>query len=198
VNALKIGPFDGPGVEMGPLVTGQHLQEAKGYVDAGVAEGAKLVVDGRDVGLDTPTKESANGFYMGGCLFDDVQPNMSIYRDEIFGPVLSVVRAKDYEEALTLVNEHKFGNGASIFTRDGDATRDFTTRVQIGMVGVNVPIPVPTAYHSFGGWKRSLFGDHHVHGSEGVRFYTRHKTITQRWPSGTRTGADFTIPTTTC
>ena len=137
-----------------------------------------------------------NGFFIGGCLFDNVKADMKIYKEEIFGPVLSVVRANSYEEALQLVNEHEYGNGTAIFTRDGDAARDFTTRVNIGMVGVNVPIPVPTAYHSFGGWKRSLFGDHHMHGPEGVRFFTRQKTVTSRWPSGIRAGADFSIPQT--
>ncbi len=191
VESLKIGRFDDPEAEMGPLVTQAHLDKVKGYVDTGVDEGASLVVDGRGIMADD------NGFYMGGCLFDNVTEDMRIYRDEIFGPVLSVVRAETYEDALRLVNEHEYGNGAAIFTRDGDAARDFTTRVQIGMVGVNVPIPVPTAFHSFGGWKRSLFGDHHMHGPEGVRFYTRLKTITQRWPSGIRAGADFTIPSVT-
>ena len=192
VKDLHIGPYDDPKAEMGPLVTRQHYEKVKGYVDSGVGEGAKLVVDGRDCVVDG----HEGGYFLGGCLFDEVTPDMQIYRDEIFGPVLSVVRAKDYEEALRLVNEHEFGNGTAIFTRDGDAARDFTTRVKIGMVGVNVPIPVPTAYHSFGGWKRSLFGDHHMHGPEGVRFYTRLKAITQRWPSGIREGAEFIIPQT--
>ena len=192
VRNLHIGPYDDPKAEMGPLVTQQHYEKVKGYVDAGVEEGAKLIIDGRNCSVDG----HENGYFLGGCLFDKVTPNMSIYQDEIFGPVLSVVRAKDYEEALKLVNDHEFGNGTAIFTRDGDAARDFTTRVKIGMVGVNVPIPVPTAYHSFGGWKRSLFGDHHMHGPEGVRFYTRLKAITQRWPSGIREGAEFIIPQT--
>jgi len=192
VRNLHIGPYDDPKAEMGPLVTQQHYEKVKGYVDAGVEEGAELIIDGRNCSVDG----HENGYFLGGCLFDKVTPNMSIYQDEIFGPVLSVVRAKDYEEALKLVNDHEFGNGTAIFTRDGDAARDFTTRVKIGMVGVNVPIPVPTAYHSFGGWKRSLFGDHHMHGPEGVRFYTRLKAITQRWPSGIREGAEFIIPQT--
>ncbi len=192
VAGLKVGAFDDDGVEMGPLVTQTHLNKVRGYVDHGVEEGADLVVDGRDLKVE----HHENGYFIGGCLFDKVRPEMKIYKEEIFGPVLSVVRAKDYEEALNLVNEHEFGNGAAIFTRDGDAARDFTTRTKIGMVGVNVPIPVPTAYHSFGGWKRSLFGDHHMHGPEGVRFYTRLKTITSRWPSGIRAGADFSIPQT--
>ena len=191
VRDLKVGPGVEAGVEMGPLVTQQHLDKVEGYVDTGVKEGASLVVDGRQ----QRPEGAQDGFFMGGCLFDNVRANMDIYQHEIFGPVLSVVRAQTYEEALALVNDHEFGNGAAIFTRDGDAARDFTSRAKIGMIGVNVPIPVPTAYHSFGGWKRSLFGDHHVHGPEGVRFYTRLKTITQRWPSGVRQGAEFTIPT---
>ncbi len=191
VESLKIGRFDNPEAEMGPLVTQAPLDKVKGYVDTGVDEGANLVVDGRGIMADD------NGFSMGGCLFDNVTEDIRIYRDEIFGPVLSVVRAETYEDALRLVNEHEYGSGAAIFTRDRDAARDFTTRVQIGMVGVNVPFPVPTAFHSFGGWKRSLFGDHHMHGPKGVRFSTRLKTLTQRWPSGIRAGADFTIPSVT-
>ena len=187
VESLKIGAFDAEGVEMGPLVTREHRDKVRGYVDTGVEEGATLVVDGRD----TSVTGHEDGFFIGGCIFDNVTPGMRIYKEEIFGPVLSVVRAKDYEEAVDLVNEHELGNGAAIFTRDGDAARDFTHRVRIGMVGVNVPIPVPTAYHSFGGWKRSLFGDHHMHGPEGVRFFTRMKTVTSRWPSGIREGAAF-------
>ena len=190
VQALKVGPYTDEQAEMGPLVTRAHLEKVKGYVDEGVREGAELVVDGRDCTV----RGHEDGFFLGGCLFDRVQPEMRIYQEEIFGPVLSVVRARDYEEALRLVNEHQFGNGTAIFTRDGDAARDFAQRARIGMIGVNVPIPVPTAYHSFGGWKRSLFGDHHMHGPEGVRFFTRLKTITSRWPSGIREGADFSIP----
>lgn len=190
VAALKLGGFEDLSAEMGPLVTKAHLDKVSGYVDQGVADGASLVVDGRG---KTPAGNS-DGFFIGGCLFDKVTPEMSIYKDEIFGPVLSVVRVKTYEEALTLVNEHEFGNGAAIFTRDGDTARDFSSRARIGMIGVNVPIPVPAAYHSFGGWKRSLFGDHHMHGPEGVRFFTRLKTITQRWPSGIKEGAEFSIP----
>ena len=192
VRGLQMGPYDREGVEMGPLVTAEHRDKVKGYVDTGVEEGAELVVDGRD----EVVSGSEDGFFLGGCLFDRVTPGMRIYREEIFGPVLGIVRAGDYEEALDLVNRHEFGNGAAIFTRDGDAARDFTNRVRIGMVGVNVPIPVPTAYHSFGGWKRSLFGDHHMHGPEGVRFFTRMKTVTSRWPSGIRTGAEFILPQT--
>jgi malonate-semialdehyde dehydrogenase (acetylating) / methylmalonate-semialdehyde dehydrogenase len=191
VRGLKIGPYTDPDAEMGPLVTKQAYDRVKGYVDLGVKEGAKLVVDGRDLKLQGYEK----GFFLGGCLFDQVTPSMRIYKEEIFGPVLSVVRAPDYEQALNLVNVHEFGNGTAIFTRDGDAARDFATRVQIGMVGVNVPIPVPVAFHSFGGWKHSLFGDHHMHGSEGVRFYTRLKEVTSRWPKGIRAGAEFVMPT---
>ena len=187
VESLKIGAFDTGGVEMGPLVTREHRDKVRSYVDTGVEEGAALVVDGRGVAVEG----HEDGFFIGGCIFDHVTPDMRIYKEEIFGPVLGVVRAKDYEEALRLVNEHELGNGAAIFTRDGDAARDFAHRARIGMVGVNVPIPVPTAYHSFGGWKRSLFGDHHMHGPEGVRFFTRMKTVTSRWPSGIREGAVF-------
>jgi malonate-semialdehyde dehydrogenase (acetylating) / methylmalonate-semialdehyde dehydrogenase len=187
VRDLKVGPYTDAATEMGPLVTPEHLAKVRGYVDQGVAEGAELVVDGRDLKV----AGYEDGAYLGGCLFDRVTEDMRIYKEEIFGPVLSVVRADSYEEALRLVNEHEYGNGAAIFTRDGDAARNFTHRCQIGMVGVNVPIPVPVAYHSFGGWKRSLFGDHHIHGPEGVRFYTRLKTVTARWPSGIKDGAEF-------
>ena len=191
VRNLKIGPYTDPEAEMGPLVTKQAYERVKGYVDTGVKEGAKLVVDGR--GLKLQGYES--GYFLGGCLFDDVKPEMKIYKDEIFGPVLSVVRSKTYEDALELVNNHEFGNGTAIFTRDGDAARDFATRCKIGMVGVNVPIPVPMAFHSFGGWKRSGFGDLNQHGPDSIRFYTRTKTVTARWPSGIKDGASFTIPT---
>ena len=191
VRGLKIGPYTDPEAEMGPLVTKAAYERVKGYVDLGVKEGAKLAVDGRGLKL----QGYEGGFFMGGCLFDEVKPEMRIYREEIFGPVLSVVRSTDYESALGLVNAHELGNGTAIFTRDGDAARDFAARARIGMVGVNVPIPVPMAFHSFGGWKRSLFGDHYVHGAEGVRFYSRLKTITSRWPTGIRKGAEFVMPT---
>ncbi|EQB03800.1 methylmalonate-semialdehyde dehydrogenase [Sphingobium quisquiliarum P25] len=191
VRSLAIGPGTDPAAEMGPLITAAHRDKVSGYIDAGVAEGAKLVVDGRGLSL----QGYEQGFFLGGTLFDNVRPDMRIYREEIFGPVLSVVRAGSFEEALTLVNDHEFGNGTAIFTRDGDAAQSFLSRVQAGMVGVNVPIPVPMAFHSFGGWKRSLFGDHHIHGPEGVRFYTRLKTATLRWPTGIRAGADFIMPT---
>jgi malonate-semialdehyde dehydrogenase (acetylating) / methylmalonate-semialdehyde dehydrogenase len=177
--------------EMGPLVTSVHQAKVKAYVDQGVAEGAQLVVDGRNL----KATGFENGFFLGGCLFDHVTPEMTIYKEEIFGPVLGVVRVDSFEAALKLVNDHEFGNGCAIFTRDGDAAREFASRAQIGMIGVNVPIPVPMAFHSFGGWKASLFGDHHMHGPEGVRFYTRYKAVTQRWPAGIRAGAEFVMPT---
>ena len=191
VRALKVGPGTDPEAEMGPLVTKQHQEKVKGYIDAGEAEGAKLVVDGRGLKL----QGYENGYYVGGTLFDNVTPEMKIYKEEIFGPVLSVVRANDYAEAAKMINEHEYGNGTAIFTRDGDAAREFAHQIQVGMVGINVPIPVPMAFHSFGGWKSSLFGDHHMHGPEGIRFYTRLKTITSRWPTGIRAGADFVMPT---
>ena len=191
VRALKIGPGTDPEAEMGPLVTKQHYDKVRSYVDLGVQEGAKLVVDGRGLKL----QGYENGFFLGGCVFDEVTPEMRVYKEEIFGPVLSVVRADTFDAATKLVNDHEYGNGTAIFTRDGDAAREFCNRVQIGMVGVNVPIPVPMAFHSFGGWKRSLFGDMAVYGSEGVRFYTKHKTVTSRWPTGIRAGAEYVMPT---
>jgi len=191
VESLKIGPGTDNDMDMGPLVTGDHLNKVKGYVDIGVDEGADLVVDGRDYSL----QGYEEGFFIGGCLFDKVTTDMRIYQEEIFGPVLSVVRSQDFDNAVQIINAHEFGNGVSIFTRDGDAAREFTNRIMVGMVGVNVPIPVPMAFHSFGGWKSSLFGDIHMHGPEGVRFYTRQKAITSRWPTGIRSGAEFTMPT---
>jgi malonate-semialdehyde dehydrogenase (acetylating) / methylmalonate-semialdehyde dehydrogenase len=191
VENLKIGPSSDPQADYGPMVTRAHLDKVKSYVDLGIKEGAKLVVDGRNFKL----QGYENGNFMGGCLFDDVKPNMRIYKEEIFGPVLSVVRAKDYEEAVRLPSEHEYGNGVAIFTRDGDTARDFVNRVQVGMVGVNFAIPVPLAYHTFGGWKRSGFGDLNQHGPDSVRFYTKTKTVTARWPSGTKEGAEFVIPT---
>ena len=190
VRQLEIGPGTQKGAEMGPLVTKEHLAKVRGYVDRGVEEGAELVVDGRDFKM----QGYENGFFLGGCLFDRVTPGMSIYKDEIFGPVLSVVRQPDYASAVRIINEHEYGNGVALFTRDGDAARSFVNEVQIGMVGINLPIPVPLAFHSFGGWKRSLFGDHHVHGMEGVRFYTRLKAVTSRWPTGIKAGAEFQMP----
>jgi malonate-semialdehyde dehydrogenase (acetylating)/methylmalonate-semialdehyde dehydrogenase len=192
IQELKIGPGADPDIEMGPVVTEQAYDRIRGLIDKGVEEGAELVVDGRDFTM----QGYENGYFMGGSLFDRVTEDMAIYKEEIFGPVLSVVRAPDCETAGDLVNRNEYGNGTAIFTKDGDAARDFTERVQIGMVGVNVPIPVPVAYHSFGGWKRSLFGDTHMHGMEGVRFYTRLKAITSRWPkSGVREGHSLTMPT---
>ena len=191
VEVLKVGPGMDKNSEMGPLITKEHLEKVRGYVDIGVKEGAKLVVDGRNLKL----QGYENGFFIGGCLFDNVKKDMRIYKEEIFGPVLSVIRAKDFDEALQLVNDHEFGNGVSIFTRDGDSGRTFSNKAKIGMVGINIPIPVPMAFHSFGGWKRSLFGDQHMHGPEGVRFYTKLKTITSRWPSGLRSDPEFIMPT---
>jgi malonate-semialdehyde dehydrogenase (acetylating)/methylmalonate-semialdehyde dehydrogenase len=191
VEGLKIGPSSDPQADYGPMVTRQLLDKVRGYVDQGVKEGAKLVVDGRNFKL----QGYEDGNFIGGCLFDDVKPDMTIYKEEIFGPVLSVVRAKDYEEAVRLPSEHDYGNGVAIFTRDGDTARDFTSRVQVGMVGVNFAIPVPLAYYTFGGWKRSGFGDLNQHGPDSIRFYTKTKTVTARWPSGTKEGAEFVIPT---
>ncbi|MEA2933909.1 MAG: malonate-semialdehyde dehydrogenase (acetylating) / methylmalonate-semialdehyde dehydrogenase [Variibacter sp.] len=191
VESLRVGLSSDPQADYGPMVTKQHMQKVREYVDIGIKEGAKLAVDGRGFKM----QGYENGFFMGGCLFDEVTPDMRIYKEEIFGPVLSVVRAKDYDEALRLPSEHEYGNGVAIFTRDGDTARDFTSRVQVGMVGVNVPIPVPLAYHTFGGWKRSGFGDLNQHGPDSVRFYTKTKTVTSRWPSGLKDGAEFVIPT---
>ena len=191
VEALKIGPGMDKSSEMGPLVTKEHLERVRGYVDLGIKEGADLVVDGRNIKL----QGYEDGYYIGGCLFDNVKKDMRIYKEEIFGPVLSIVRAKDFDEALNLINDHEFGNGTSIYTRDGDAGRTFANKIKVGMVGINIPIPVPVAFHSFGGWKRSLFGDQHMHGPEGVRFYTKLKTITSRWPSGVRSDPEFVMPT---
>ncbi len=190
-RSLKIGPGTWPEAEMGPLVTRQHYDKVKSYVDLGVSEGAELVVDGRNFKV----AGHENGFFLGGCLFDKVTPTMRIYQEEIFGPVLCVVRVADFHHAVKLINAHEYGNGAAIFTRNGHAAREFARHIQVGMVGINVPIPVPMAFHSFGGWKRSLFGDHAMHGQEGVRFYTRLKTVTARWPSGMDSGNTFVMPT---
>ena len=191
IESLKIGPSTSADADLGPLVTKQHLEKVKNYVELGIKEGAKLNVDGRGFKM----QGYENGFYMGGCLFDEVKPEMRIYKEEIFGPVLSVVRAKDYQEALDLPSKHEYGNGVAIFTRDGDAARDFASKVDVGMVGINFAIPVPLAYHTFGGWKRSIFGDLNQHGPDSIRFYTKTKTITSRWPSGVKDGAEFVIPT---
>jgi len=190
-RTLKIGNGMQAGVEMGPLVTRDALERVNRYIESGVEEGAKLVVDGR--GVNVVAHE--DGFFTGGTLFDDVKPSMRIYREEIFGPVLSCVRVRDLPEAVALINDHEFGNGVSCFTRDGNTAREFARRVKIGMVGINVPIPVPMAWHGFGGWKKSLFGDMHAYGEEGFRFYTRQKSVMQRWPASVGTGADFSMPT---
>jgi len=187
VQSLKVGPYTDPAAEMGPVVTRAAKEKIEGYIDEGVAAGADLVVDGRGINL----QGYENGFFVGGTLIDKVTTDMSVYTDEIFGPVLSVVRAESYDQAKDMVMTHEYGTGAAIFTRDGDTARDFVRDINIGMVGVNVPIPVPVAYHSFGGWKASLFGDHSIHGMEGVRFYTKLKTVTARWPSGIKGGAVF-------
>lgn len=187
VRGLKIGPYTDSAAEMGPVITKESKEKIERYISEGEADGAEVVVDGRGISL----QGYENGFFVGGTLLDKVTKDMSVYKDEIFGPVLSVVRAKTYEEAKGLVIDHEYGNGAAVFTRDGDTARDFVRDVNIGMVGVNVPIPVPVAYHSFGGWKASLFGDHSIHGMEGVRFYTKLKTVTARWPSGVKEGAVF-------
>ena len=192
VEALKIGLPTDPEAAYGPLVTAAHRQKVMDYIDLGVKEGAQLVVDGRGFKM----QGYENGFYLGGSLFDRVTPSMTTYKEEIFGPVQQIVRARDFEEAVALPSKHQYGNGVAIFTRDGDAAREFAARVQVGMVGINVPIPVPLAYHTFGGWKRSAFGDVNQHGPEGVRFYTKVKTVTQRWPKGgVRENPDFNIPT---
>jgi malonate-semialdehyde dehydrogenase (acetylating) / methylmalonate-semialdehyde dehydrogenase len=191
VEILKVGPGMDKTSEMGPLVTKEHLEKVRNYVELGIKEGAKLVADGRDLKLQGHEK----GFFIGGCLFDDVKTNMRIYKEEIFGPVLSVVRVKNFDDATQMINEHEYGNGVSIYTRDGDVGRTFANKIKVGMVGINIPIPVPVAFHSFGGWKRSLFGDQHMHGPEGVRFYTKLKTVTSRWPSGLRSDPEFIMPT---
>ncbi len=191
IAALNVGAPDAAGTEMGPLVNAQARDRVRGYIEAGVRAGAKLTVDGRDVVV----AGREQGFFVGPTLFDCVTPEMSIYREEIFGPVLSVVRVVDYAAALKLVNSHEFANGAAVFTRSGALAHAFARDVEIGMVGVNVPVPVPMAFHSFGGWRHSMFGDHHMHGPEGVRFYTRLKTVTQRWPEPESVRADFVMPT---
>jgi len=190
VRALTVGPGTDKEADMGPLVTAEHRHKVKFYVDQGVKEGANLVVDGRGLTL----QGYENGFFIGGSLFDRVTPDMTIYQDEIFGPVLGVVRTRDLGEAVDLINKNRFGNCVALFTADGGAARAFASAIKIGMVGINVPILVPAAFHSFGGWKASMFGDHHMHGLEGVWFYTRYKAVTQRWPTSIRAGAEFTMP----
>jgi malonate-semialdehyde dehydrogenase (acetylating)/methylmalonate-semialdehyde dehydrogenase len=190
---MKVGPGTDAKNDMGPLVTKAHFEKVRGYVDLGVKEGATLVVDGRGVKV----VGHENGYFLGACLFDNVKPEMVTYKEEIFGPVLGVVRVKTLEEAMRLIDDHEYGNGTCIFTRDGEAARYFSDHIQVGMVGINVPLPVPVAYHSFGGWKRSLFGDLHAYGPDAVRFYTKRKSINQRWPSaGVREGATFSFPST--
>ena len=178
IRTLEVNDGTAANADMGPLVTATHRDRVRGYVEDGVRAGATLVVDGR--GINVAGRE--NGFFLGPTLFDHVRPDMRIYREEIFGPVLSVVRVRDFGEAVELVNAHEYGNGVACYTADGEIAREFTRRIQAGMVGINVPIPVPMAFQSFGGWKRSLFGDHHLYGEEGVRFYTRYKSVMQRWP----------------
>lgn len=190
VKALKIGSPDDLASQMGPLITKEHYDKVLSYIDKGVREGAILIVDGRTAILPS------TGYFVGGCLFDHVQSHMTVYQEEIFGPVLCLVRVDSYEQGVHLINNHPYANGAAIFTHDGDCARDFCHRIQVGMVGVNVPIPVPVGYHSFGGWKKSCFADHGMHGLEGVRFYTKLKTITSRWPSGVRQGIEFSLPIT--
>lgn len=192
IEALKVGPAADKASDMGPVVTKMAQEKILGLIDKGESEGAKIVVDGRGF---TPPQGYENGYFVGPTLIDNVTPDMSVWREEIFGPVLSVVRRKDYAEAVDLIHAHDYANGVAVFTRDGDAARTFAHDIEVGMVGVNVPIPVPMAFHSFGGWKQSLFGDHHMHGMEGVRFYTRLKTITTRWPSGVRSDPEFVMPT---
>jgi malonate-semialdehyde dehydrogenase (acetylating)/methylmalonate-semialdehyde dehydrogenase len=190
IEALRIGAGTDNNNDMGPLITAEHRDKVRSYIDIGEKEGAKLLVDGRKHAI---TKSP--GFFLGPTLFDLATPAMRVYREEIFGPVLTLTRVKTFDEAIGLINDHEYGNGTAIFTRDGDAAREFANGIQVGMVGVNVPIPVPLAFHSFGGWKRSLFGDTSIYGMEGVRFYTRLKTVTSRWPTGFRAGADFSMPT---
>ena len=191
INQIKVGPFNDKLSEMGPVVSKQALERIKSLISSGVDDGADLLIDGRDIKL----QGYENGYFIGPCLFDNVKTNMSIYKEEIFGPVLSIVRADNYDEALRLVKENPYGNGCSIFTRDGDTARDFSNEANIGMIGVNIPIPVPVAYYSFGGWKNSIFGGHNAYGMEAIRFYTKVKTVTSKWPQGVRKGAEFKMPT---
>ncbi len=190
-ESLIVAPWTDPSSQMGPVISKEHKEKIENYISHGVKEGAKLVLDGRNFNIQGYEK----GYFVGPTLFDNVTADMKIYKEEIFGPVLSVIRAKNYDEALKLVNDHEFGNGTSIYTSDGEISRHFTTNCKIGMVGVNVPIPVPMAFHSFGGWKQSLFGDHSMHGIEGVRFYTKLKTVTSRWPKSIKKGPEFKMPT---
>ena len=190
IDVLKIGTGMDNNNDMGPLITAEHRDKVRSYIDIGEAEGATVVVDGRSHDIS-----ESPGYFLGPTLFDHVKQGMRVYKEEIFGPVLAMVRVDTFDEAMQLINEHEYGNGTAIFTRDGDAAREFANGIEVGMVGINVPIPVPLAFHSFGGWKRSLFGDMSIYGPEGVRFYTRLKTVTSRWPTGIRAGADFSMPT---
>ena len=194
-RALKVLEGSNLAAEMGPIVTRAALERITGYIEQGVREGATLLVDGRGFDGETAGEGCGDGFWLGGTLFDDVTRDMRIYREEIFGPVLACLRVKDFAEAVQLINDHEFGNGVSLYTRDGHIAREFGRRIQVGMVGINVPIPVPMAWHGFGGWKKSLFGDMHAYGEEGVRFYTRQKSIMQRWPQAIAKGAEFAMPT---
>ncbi len=191
IQNLKIAPWTDKDSDMGPLISKEHKAKVENYIDQGVKEGATLIEDGRNYKI----QGYEDGYFVGPTLFDNVTKEMRIYKEEIFGPVLCIVRVNNYEEAINLINEHKFGNGTSIYTSDGETSRNFTSNIKIGMVGVNVPIPVPMAFHSFGGWKNSLFGDHAMHGEEGVRFYTKLKTVTSRWPKSIKDGPEFVMPT---
>ena len=190
-QTLKVAPWTDPESDMGPVISKEQKDKIEDYISKGIEEGAKLIADGRNYKI----QGYENGYFVGPSLFDNVTKEMSIYKEEIFGPVLSVVRTKDYDEAISLVNEHAYGNGTSVYTSDGEVARHFTSNAKIGMVGVNVPIPVPMAFHSFGGWKQSLFGDHSMHGMEGINFYTKLKTTTSRWPKSIKSGPEFILPT---
>ena len=190
-QTLKVAPWTDQSSEMGPVISKEHKEKIVNYIDMGENEGAKLILDGRNIKI----QGYENGYFVGPTIFDEVNSTMNIYKDEIFGPVLSIVRVNSYEDALSLVNNHQYGNGTSIYTSDGEISHHFTSNCKIGMVGVNVPIPVPMAFHSFGGWKQSLFGDHAIHGMEGVRFYTKLKTVTSRWPKSINDGPEFKMPT---
>jgi malonate-semialdehyde dehydrogenase (acetylating)/methylmalonate-semialdehyde dehydrogenase len=193
LGGLRVGPSDEAGVQMGPLITASHRERVCHYIELGLQEGAQLKLDGRTLRM-APIQNAGEGFFLGPSLFDHVSASMRIYREEIFGPVLCVVRVPDFRAAVSLINSHEYANGTAIFTRSGAAARAFVSEIEVGMVGVNVPIPVPSAFHSFGGWRGSLFGDHHIYGSEGVRFFTRLKTVTQRWPQQPSASAQFDMP----
>jgi malonate-semialdehyde dehydrogenase (acetylating)/methylmalonate-semialdehyde dehydrogenase len=190
IEALKVGPGTDNNNDMGPMITAEHRDKVRSYIDLGEEEGATLIIDGRNHGI-----AKSSGYFLGPTLFDHATPDMRVYKEEIFGPVLMINRVDTFDDAIKLINSHEYGNGTAIFTRNGDAAREFSSSIQVGMVGINVPIPVPLAFHSFGGWRRSLFGDSSIYGMEGVRFYTRLKTVTSRWPTGVRSGANFSMPT---